>query len=334
MTGGTTGKAAAPRIPSLTGGGWRRIIRDRPLIPLVILLVVLIAVLEIAKPGIVNGGWVATTIRAAIPLAILAACQTLAMLTGGIDLSVGAVASMAAFLLATLATGQGPVVALVVAIVAAAIAGLVTGIGIGVFKVHPLIMTLGMSLVVLGLMSVYQLLMVRSGTLIPDQIQWLGSGISFGFVPNNIVVFAPLALLIVVGLRRSGYGRLLFAVGDNPVAARLAGARIWQVLVALYVLSAILAAIAGILIAGLSNTATVSLVEQSVLPSVAAAVIGGTSIMGGRGGYSGTIVGALILTVLTTLLTVLEMPEAVRQVLFGAIIVAVAAAYTRVIGET
>ena len=76
-----------------------------------------------------------------------------------------------------------------------------------------------------------------------------------------------------------------------------------------------------------------SLVEQSVLPSVAAAVIGGTSIMGGRGGYAGTIVGALILTVLTTLLTVLEMPEAVRQILFGAIIVVVAAAYTRVTGE-
>jgi ribose transport system permease protein len=194
-------------------------------------------------------------------------------------------------------------------------------------------MTLGMSLVVLGVMSVYQLLVVRSGTLIPDPIQWLGSGISFGFVPNSLVVFAPVAALIVVGLRRTGYGRLLFAVGDNPIAARLAGTRVWQVLLALYILSAILAAIAGILIAGNTNTATVSLVEQSVLPSVAAAVIGGTSIMGGRGGYAGTIVGALILTVLTTLLTVLEMPEAVRQVLFGAIIVAVAAAYTRVTGE-
>jgi ribose transport system permease protein len=146
-------------------------------------------------------------------------------------------------------------------------------------------------------------------------------------------VFVPIAALIVVGLRRSGYGRLLFAVGDNPIAARLAGTRIWQVHVALYILSALLAAVAGILTAGVANTATVSLVEQSVLPSVAAAVIGGTSIMGGRGGYAGTIVGALILTVLTTLLTVLEMPEAVRQVLFGAIIVAVAAAYTRVTGE-
>lgn len=333
-TAGTAGTAGDARSPSLTEGGLRRMIRDRPLIPLVVLLVALIAVLELAKPGTVNGNWAATTIRAAIPLAILAACQTLAMLTGGIDLSVGAVASMAAFLMATQATGQGPVVALVIALIAAAIAGVVNGVGIGVFKVHPLIMTLGMSLVVLGLMSVYQLVMVQSGVLIPDAIQWLGSGISLGFVPNSLVVFAPLAILIVVGLRRSGYGRLLFAVGDNPVAARLAGTRVWQVLLGLYILSAILAAVAGILIAGLLNNATVSLVEQSVLPSVAAAVIGGTSIMGGRGGYSGTIVGALILTILTTLLTVLEMPEAVRQVLFGAIIVAVAAAYTRVTGES
>ncbi len=328
MTGTTApaGSAGAPRSPALTANGWRMIIRDQPLIPLVFLLVALVGLLEFSKPGIVSGNWVATTVRAAIPLAILAACQTLAMLTGGIDLSVGAIASMAAFLMATQATAQGPMVAIAIALAAAAIAGIANGIGIGVFKVHPLIMTLGMSLVVLGVMSVYQLLVVRSGTLIPDEVRWLGSGISFGFVPNSLVLFVPIALLIVIGLRRSGFGRLLFAVGDNPVAARLAGTRVWQVLVALYVLSALLAAIAGVLVAGLNNSATVSLVEQSVLPSVAAAVIGGTSILGGRGGYAGTIVGALILTVL-------DMPEAVREVLFGAIIVAVAAAYTRVSGD-
>jgi ribose transport system permease protein len=334
MTGTGAAQPAAPSTPSRVGAGWRRTIRDRPLIPLGILLVLLVVALEVVKPGTVNTNWLATTLRAAVPLAILAACQTLAMLTGGIDLSVGAIASMAAFLMVTQATGQGAAIAIVVAFVAATIAGVVNGIGIGVFKVHPLIMTLGMSLVVLGLMSVYQLLMVQSGVLIPDAIKWLGSGISLGFVPNNLVVFVPLAIVIVIGLRRSGYGRLLFAVGDNPIAARLAGTRVWQVLLALYILSALLAAVAGILMAGLLNNATVSLAEQSVLPSVAAAVIGGTSIMGGRGGYSGTIVGALILTILTTLLTVLEMPEAVRQVLFGAIIVAVAAAYTRVTGET
>jgi ribose transport system permease protein len=141
-------------------------------------------------------------------------------------------------------------------------------------------------------------------------------------------------LLILVGLRRTGYGRLLYAIGDNPVAARLSGARAWQVLIVLYVISALLAAIAGLLLSGLTNTASVSLADTSVLPSIAAAVIGGTSIMGGRGGYAGTIVGALILTVLTALLTVLGLPEPTRQVVFGSIIVVVAAAYTRVTSES
>ncbi|MBA2721008.1 MAG: ABC transporter permease [Chloroflexi bacterium] len=308
--------------------------RDQPLIPLIALLAVLVVVLEFASPGIVNANWLGTTLRSAIPLAILAACQTLAMLTGGIDLSVGAVASMAAYLIGTLSPSQGPLVAIVIAVAACAIAGLVNGVGIGVFKVHPLIMTLGMSLVVLGLMSVYQLAMVQQGVHIVDALRFVGSGISFGFLPNSLIVFVPIAVIIVVGLRRTGYGRLLFAIGDNPIAARLAGARVWQVHVALYMLSGILAAIAGMLLSGLNNTATVSLVEQQVLPSVAAAVIGGTSIMGGRGGYAGTIVGALILTVVTTLLNVLEMPEAVKQILFGVIIVVVAAAYTRVSGDS
>ncbi len=112
------------------------------------------------------------------------------------------------------------------------------------------------------------------------------------------------------------------------------GARSWQVLIVLYVISAVLAAVAGFLYSGLTNVASVSLVDTAVLPSVAAAVIGGTSIMGGRGGYGGTIVGVLILTVVTSLLSSLGFPEAVRQILFGAIIVAVAAAYTRVTAES
>jgi ribose transport system permease protein len=144
----------------------------------------------------------------------------------------------------------------------------------------------------------------------------------------------PLAALILVGLRRTGYGRLLYAIGDNPVAARLSGTRSWQVLIVLYVISALMAAIAGLLFSGFTNTASVSLVDSSLLPAVAAAVLGGTSILGGRGGFGGTIVGALILTVLTALLTVLGLPEPTRQIVFGAIIVVVAAAYTRVTSES
>ena len=216
----------------------------------------------------------------------------------------------------------------------AALVGLITGIGVGVFRVHPLIMTLGMSFVVLGLANVWQLEMVQTGAGVPSILRTLGSGTFFDLVPQSLVVFVPVMLLVLLGLRRTGYGRLLFAIGDNPGAARLSGAKAWQVLIVLYVISGLLAGVAGLLLSGLTNTASVSLADSSVLPAIAAAVIGGTSIMGGRGGYGGAIVGALILTVLTALLTVLGLPEPTRQVVFGSIIVAVAALYTRVTSES
>jgi len=323
-----------PQARWTTVAAWRRLFTERPIIPLLGLLAILVVVSELARPGIVNANWAGTIVRTAVPLAIIAGCQTLTMLTGGIDLSVGAVASMAGFLVATLVAGQGLPVAILVALIAAGLAGLVSGIGIGVFRVHPLIMTLGMGLVVLGLANVWQITMVQTGAGVPELLRTLGSGSQLdGILANSLIVFIPLAVLILLALRRSGYGRMLYAVGDNPIAARLSGARAWQVLVVLYIISALMAAIAGFLISGLTNVASVTLADSTVLPSVAAAVIGGTSIMGGRGGYGGTIVGALILTVLSSLLTSLGLPEAVRQVLFGAIIVAVAAAYTRVTSE-
>ena len=322
------------RSPLLTPAGWRGLFRDRPLIPLIGLLGLLVLLVFLVRPEIISPGWAGTIVRAAIPLALLAGCQTLTFLTGGIDLSVGAVASMSGFVVATLVGGQGLLVALLVALVVASLAGVLTGIGVGVFKVHPLIMTLGMSLIVLGLANVWQLVMVQTGAGVPDALRTLGSGTFLGILPNSLLVFLPVAGFILLLLRRSGFGRLLYAIGDNPIASRLSGARSWQVIVVLYVLSALIAAIAGFLYSGLNNVASVTLVDSAVLPSVAAAVIGGTSIMGGRGGYSGTLVGALILTVLSSLLTALGLPEAVRQVLFGAIIVAVAAAYTRVTAES
>jgi ribose transport system permease protein len=327
--------AVTGTAPGTTATGLRGLFRDRPIIPLVGLLTILVIIIQLADPGIVSLSWAGVIVRATVPLAIIAGCQTLTMLTGGIDLSVGAVGSMAGFVTATFVHSPGGVAqGIAVALAAAALAGLISGVGVGVFKVHPLIMTLGMSFVVLGLANVWQLDQLQTGAGVPDGLRTLGSGTQFGLIPNSLVAFVPLALIILLGLRRTGYGRLLYAVGDNPIAARLSGTRSWQVLIVLYILSAVLAAIAGLLVSGLTNTASVSLVDSYVLPSVAAAVIGGTSILGGRGGFAGTIVGALILTVLTALLTILGLPEPSRQILFGAIIVAVAAAYTRVTGET
>jgi ribose transport system permease protein len=328
-----SGAAGVQGTSAMSASGLRALFRDRPLIPLVGLLGLLVLTIAVIEPDVVSAEWVGVVVRASIPLALLAACQTITFLTGGIDLSVGAVASMSGFLVATLVGGQGLPMAILIALLVAAVAGLVSGVGVGVFRVHPLIMTLGMGLVVLGLANVWQLMMVQTGSGVPGELRWLGAGTFATLLPNSLLVFIPVAAFVLLLLRRTGYGRLLYAIGDNPIASRLSGARSWQVLIVLYMISAVIAAIAGFLYSGLNNTASVTLVDTAVLPSVAAAVIGGTSIMGGRGGFGGTIVGALILTVLTSLLTVLGLPEAVRQILFGAIIVAVAAAYTRVTAE-
>jgi ribose transport system permease protein len=303
------------------------------MVPLFVLLALLVGLSEVIRPGIVSPNWAGVMVRAAIPLAILAGCQTITMLTAGIDLSVGAVASMSGFLVATLVGEVGLVLALVIALIISALVGAVTGTGVGIFRVHPLIMTLGMSLVVLGLANVWQLQMVQTGAGVPDELRTLGADMVFDVVPVSLAVFVPLAALIIFGLRRTGFGRLLYAIGDNPVASRLSGARSWQVLIVLYMISAMLAGIAGFLISGLNNTASVTLADSALLPSVAAAVIGGTSIFGGRGAFGGTILGALILAVITSILSSLGYPEAVRQILYGSIIVFVAAAYTRVTGD-
>jgi ribose transport system permease protein len=324
--------AATGRTVSL-GRRIRRFMSDQPLVPLVILLIILVAVLEILRPGIVNERWIANTVKFSIPLAMLAGCQTMTMLTGGIDLSVSTVATMSAFIMASQAADHSSAAAIAIALVPAVLIGLANGIGVGIFRVHPLIMTLGTSLIGAGCLQVYQRTVIATGTRIPDFLAWLGTGVTWGF-PNALALFVPVAALIVFVLARTGFGRLLYAVGDNEKATRLSGVLYWQVIIALYVVSSLLAGITGLLYLGLIKApSSLSLADPLLLPSVAAAVVGGTSIFGGRGGYTGTIVGALILTVLTTLLTILQMPEGARRILFGAIVLLVTAAYLRIIED-
>lgn len=315
------------------GRAARRFFRDYPLVPLVILLIGMVVALEIMRPGIVNERWIGNTIKFAIPLAMLAACQTLTMLTGGIDLSVGVAATVSAFVAATQLATLGPTGAILVALIPAILIGLANGIGVGIFRVHPLIMTLGTGLIGTGCLQVYQRTVIASGSSVPDILAWLGTGRTYG-LPNSLLVFIPLAAAIIFGLRRTGFGRLLYAIGENENATRIAGVRSWQVLIALYVLSGLIAGITGLIYLGLIKAPSLSLVEPRVLPSVAAAVIGGTSIFGGRGTYSGTIVGALILTVLTTMLTVMQIPEGTRRIFFGLIILVVTAIYVRITEES
>lgn len=310
-----------------------RFMADNPLIPLILLLFGLVAVLEIMQPGIVNSRWLGNTVKVAIPLAMLAACQTLTMLTGGIDLSAGTVATISAFATATLSPLIGVPAAIAVALGVGLLIGLINGFGVAVCRVHPLIMTLGTSLIASGCLLVYQRFVIATGTKIPDFLVWLGTGRSFG-LPNGLVLFIPFATAVILLQRRTGFGRLLYALGSNETAARLSGVRRWQVYLSLYALSGSIASLTGLVYLGVVKVPSLSLALPMDLPSVAAAVVGGTSIFGGRGGYGGTIVGALILTVLATMLTLMQIPEGGRRILFGLIILAVTALYVRLTNQS
>jgi ribose transport system permease protein len=303
-------------------------LRRRTIVALILLLVLFVVGVEIARPGTVTPLWASNVVQFAAPLAILAAGQTLVMLTGGVDLSVAAVATGAAYLLATNAS-VGDLYAISVGLALGVAVGVVNGVGVALLRVQPLVMTLGAGLMTSGVMIVYSQHMMASQPHIPAVIQALGSGKVFGLVPINLFLWIVLGAILLFGLHRTGFGRLLYAVGDNREACHLSGIRVWRVLFFNYVICSLLAAIAGLLLVGGTNAADLSLADGLLLPSVAAVVIGGTSIFGGRGGYGGTIVGALILTVLTGLLTLLDVSEPLKQVLYGAIILVLATAYAR-----
>jgi ribose transport system permease protein len=304
------------------------LLRRHTIIVLILLLLVFVGGIEVARPGTVTPTWISNALLFAAPLGILAAGQTLVMLTGGIDLSVAAVATGAAYLMTTNAS-QGSVAAVLIGLGLGLLVGLVNGIGIAILRVQPLVMTLGTGLMTQGVMIVYSQKMMGSQPRVPGFIQLLGSGKLGGLVPIDLVLWVPLALLMILGLGRSGFGRLLYAIGDNREACQLAGIRVWRVLLVDYVFCGLLAALAGLVLVGGTNAADLGLAEVYLLPSVAAVIIGGTSIFGGRGGYAGSIVGALILTVLTSLLTLLDAPEPIKQILYGSIILLLAAAYVR-----
>jgi ribose transport system permease protein len=317
-------------FPTL-GGSVISLLRTRTIVALAAILLAFVAGIELARPGTVNGVWISNMALFAAPLGIIAAGQTLVLLTGGIDLSVASVATASAYLMAT-HSGLGGGAAVLYGLGIGLAVGLINGVGIALLSVQPLVMTLGTGLMTEGMLVVYSQKMLAEAPRVPQFIETLGAGKFLGGVPNDLLLWAPIAAAVIFVLRRTGYGRLLYAVGDNREACSLAGIRVWRVLLVDYIVCGLLAAVAGLVIVGGTNAADLSLADVYLLPSVAAVIIGGTSIFGGRGGYSGTIIGALILTVLDSILTLLDAPEPIRQILYGGIILLLAAAYTRLTG--
>ena len=254
--------------------------------------------------------------------AIIAAGMTFVILTGGIDLSVGSLVAFAGIVATTvLKTGLPPVAGFILAILAGLAVGSLSGAFAGFcitrFNIAPFIVTLATMTIWRGAAFVWT--DGRPVWELPAGFAFLGTGRLLAVpVPTIIMVLTFVASHII--LTRTRFGRYVYAVGGNIEAARLAGIRTWRVLVNVYVLSATLAALSGILLASRMNSGQPNAGVSYELDVIAAVVVGGTSLSGGAGSIIGTFIGAMLIAVLRNGLNLLNVNSYVQQVIVGVVI--------------
>lgn len=264
-------------------------------------------------------------------LAIAALGQTLVMILGGIDLSIPFVIGFANVVFASLyGDGTPASLALVVVLVAAGMIGAFSGAIAAALSVHPLIVTLGVGTIVQALVQIWTrgLPTGSAPRFINDFVSLAGS---VGPLPFPWLI--PFTVLLTVGsvfvLRRTIYGRKLYALGSNPRAGELALVRpvlLWAVT---FGLSAVFAAIAGILLLGFTGSSSANVGAPYLFQTVSAVVIGGTALIGGRGGFVGTVAGAIVLIEMRTVLIGLGLSDSLVQSALGVLILLLVAAYGR-----
>ena len=256
-------------------------------------------------------------------LGIVAAGMMIVILISQIDLSVPWTLTAAAMM----ATAVGGAWALPVGLGVGLLVGLVNGVGVAYLRIPSMIFTLGVNAVMRGLM------VAHTGGFAPqtaatDLMRWLAAEHSFG-IPNALFVWLAVSVLVALILRRMALGRYIYAIGNKEAAAYLAGVNTRGVIVISFALCGLAAGLAGVLLAGYSTKAYQGMGDAYLLPSIAAVVIGGTNILGGRGRYLGTFVGVILIVLLNSVLSIMEMPEAGRQVIYGAVIILMLLVYGR-----
>jgi ribose transport system permease protein len=263
-------------------------------------------------------------------LGVIATGMMLVILLGQIDLSVPWSVAAGA-MMACAAAAYGPVgVALAIpfGIFCGIAIGIVNGIGVAYLRIPSMIITLATNAVAQGLMVVY------TGGFSPQDsatraMRYLATGFAIPGVPNAVVIWALIGAGMVFVLTRTGFGRTVYGIGNRERAAYLSGIDTRRVVLIAFAASGGLSAFGGVLLAGYASKAAQSMGDAYLLPSIAAVVLGGTSILGGRGSYLGTVAGVILITLLQSILSVMQMPEAGRQIIYGVVIVAMLLLYGR-----
>jgi ribose transport system permease protein len=309
----------------------RRLPNVSPPLVAILLAILLFFIGGVLAPGFANSDQAVNIIRLAAFLGIIAAGQTLVIISGGegIDLSAGALVTLGAILTYRITNGQNELIlpALGVVLLVGAGIGLLNGIGVSLLRMPPLVITLGMAGVVTGLIY-----FVTRGELIgrtPPAMGQLLSQALIGPIPGVIILWIVLGLGMWLLLERTTYGKHLFAVGINRTAARLSGVRVNLVVTLTYSLSGMLAAFGGFVLLGFTQTVFLNLGQPFLFPSIAAVVVGGTVLAGGKGSYWGTMAGALVLQVIDSLLLALRIEEAFQLIILGTILLILLTMYGR-----
>lgn len=284
-----------------------------------IALVLLVAYNLVATSGFATASTLQNLLFSVAPIVLIAVGQALAIGTGGIDLSVGSMMALSSAVLA-MYLGYGEIVALLVAVIVAVVLGMLNGAMIAYLNINPLITSLGLLVAVRGLA---QALSGGSRSPIPNDgvFGWLGTAAIFG-IPVVAIVVAVIALLIALLVRKTTFGRYALFAGSNRAAAQLTGTPRNRMLVTIYALSAGLAGLAGVLVSARIGASDPSFIGINLeLTAIAAVVIGGTPLIGGRINIGGTIAAAVFLQVIDTTFVMNNIDFAYAQILKAVLIV-------------
>ena len=292
--------------------------------PLLVLIVSVIA-FTIINPRFIQPGTIGIILQQVAVIAALAIGQTLVILTAGIDLSVGAIAIFSSLLMANFAVKNGMpgLLALILGIAAGTLAGAINGTLVTRLNLPPFIVTLGTFSIFTALGLLYSGGQEVSRRAMPPILNWAGTRIDIGpfRITTGVIIVAILAVIVGFILSQTSWGRHVYAVGDDAEAARLVGIRVDRVLLSVYTVAGLIYGITAWVQIGRAGVASANAIVDANLDSITAVVIGGTSLFGGRGTIVGTILGALIVGVFRTGLSLAGVDDQWRVFAIGVLVI-------------
>ena len=293
-------------------------------------IVVLLMVGALYSPSFLSPTYLLQQLKVASFLGVIATGMMIVILLGQIDLSVPWVVTAGAMMACAAASyGEvGSALAIPFGILCGALVGLANGFATAYLRIPSMIITLATNAVAQGLMVVY------TGGFSPQDsatpaMRFVATGEIIPFVPNSVLAWLGVGAAAVFLLTRTTFGLSVYGIGNREKAAFLSGINTRRVVMLAFVISGALSAFGGVLLAGYASKAAQSMGDAYLLPAIAAVVLGGTHVLGGRGSYFGTVAGVILITLLQSILSVMQMEEAGRQLIFGAVIVAMLLLYGR-----